>query len=115
MLVSPPCFVFPPFLGAIRSSSFSMRKRFFGGSGGSVDRGGSDGLRSVFGSMIRLLKKSGWELSPASARQRQRSGTTRASPGATLVTSVSYACSLAPLGLAPSTSSVDRTATRGGV
>src|SRR5262249_2775171 len=43
-----------PCLGAMRSSSFWMRKRFRG-AGGSASRGGSGGGRSRFGSMVGLL------------------------------------------------------------
>src|SRR5262245_14845898 len=53
----------PPCLGAMRSSSFRMRKRFRG-AGGSGGRGGSVGVRSLFGSMLGLLEKRGCETAP---------------------------------------------------
>src|SRR5215207_5430828 len=53
----PPPLVFPPFLGAIRSSSLSMRNRFFAaGAGDSAGGGCSGGRRSFVDSMLGLLE-----------------------------------------------------------
>src|SRR5215510_4290233 len=64
LLEPPPPFPSPTGLlcglrwvpGAMRSSSFSMRKRFFGAGGGSACRGWSDGVGSCCDSMIGLLE-----------------------------------------------------------
>src|SRR5262245_489758 len=72
LLGHPLCVPLPPFLGAIRSSSFTRRKRFFGAG---VSAGGdcSGGVRSSFGSMVRLLE-TGLRTVAASTKQRSRCG-----------------------------------------
>src|SRR5262245_25708950 len=66
----PQLFVrLPPFPGAIRSSSFSMRNRFFGAGVADSAGGGCSGLGSFFGSMVELLE-TGWETGAASVKQR---------------------------------------------